>query len=83
MFEASRQVGSALTAPDAAGPAPSPVAPIDFPSLWSLIRRGQTTVLWTTAAALLLMILVIVVAPHRYTATTQIRGAVLTSAAAA
>jgi hypothetical protein len=40
-------------------------------------------VLWTTAAALLLMMLVIVVVPHRYTATTQIRGAVLTSAAAA
>jgi polysaccharide biosynthesis transport protein len=72
MFEASRQVGSTLTATDAAGPAPSPVAPIDFRSLWSLIRRGQTTVLWTTAAALLLMVLVVLVAPHRYTATTQI-----------
>jgi polysaccharide biosynthesis transport protein len=72
MFEASRQVRSASTAPDAAALGPSPVAQIDFPSLWSLLRRGQNTILVTTAAALLLMALVVLVVPHRYTATTQI-----------
>ena len=72
MFEASRRVKSASTVPDAAALGPSPLAQIDFRSLWSLLRRSQITILSTTAAALLLMVLVVLVVPHRYTATTQI-----------
>ncbi|HXX04128.1 MAG TPA: Wzz/FepE/Etk N-terminal domain-containing protein, partial [Xanthobacteraceae bacterium] len=72
MFEASRRVKSASTVPDAAALGPSPLAQIDFRSLWSLLRRSQITILSTTAAALLLMVLVVLAVPHRYTATTQI-----------
>jgi polysaccharide biosynthesis transport protein len=72
MFEASRQVRSASTIPDAAALGPPPLAQIDFRSLWSLLRRGQSTILVTMVAALLLMAQVVLAVPHRYTATTQI-----------
>ncbi len=72
MFEASRQVRSATPGTDSAALGPSPLAQIDFRSIWSLIRRGQKTMLWTTAASLLLMALFVLAVPHRYTATTQI-----------
>jgi len=75
MFEAPRQIKSAAAGiGDAAlGPPPlSPLAQIDLRTIWSVIRRGKATVLWTTTAALLLMALVVLLVPHRYTATTQI-----------
>jgi polysaccharide biosynthesis transport protein len=72
MFEAPRQVQSAAAGTGDAALERSPLAQMAFRSVWSLVRRSQTTVLWTTAASLLLMMLFVVAVPHRYTATTQI-----------
>ena len=72
MFEAPRQIQSALagTADVAVGPAPA--LGIDLHRIWSVLWRGKTTILWTTAASLLLAVLVVLVVPHRFTAATQI-----------
>jgi uncharacterized protein involved in exopolysaccharide biosynthesis/Mrp family chromosome partitioning ATPase len=72
MFEAPRQIQSALagTADVAVGPAAA--LGIDLHRIWSVLWRGKTTILWTTAASLLLAVLVVLVVPHRFTAATQI-----------
>ena len=72
MFEAPRQIQSALagTADVAVGPAAA--LGIDLHRIWSVLWRGKTTILWTTAASLLLVVLVVLVVPHRFTAATQI-----------
>jgi uncharacterized protein involved in exopolysaccharide biosynthesis/Mrp family chromosome partitioning ATPase len=72
MFEAPRQLRSAVvgTGDVAVGFAPFPE--FDFQKMASAVWRGKATILLTTAAALLLAILVILVVPHEYTAMTQI-----------
>jgi succinoglycan biosynthesis transport protein ExoP len=72
MFEAPRQMRSALAG---AGTAPAGAAPlneIDFQRLASDLWRGRRTILAATAAALVLALLLIAILPHRFTATTQI-----------
>src|SRR5208282_2435202 len=72
MFEAPRQIQSAVagTADVTAGRAP--VAGIDLRRILSVIWRGKATILRTTAASLLMAVLVVLVVPPRYTAVTQI-----------
>ena len=72
MFEAPRQIQSALagTADVAVGPAPA--LGNDLHRIWSALWRGKTTILWTTAASLLLAVVVVLAVPHRFTAATQI-----------
>src|SRR5208282_1995868 len=72
MFEAPRQIQSAVagTADVTAGRAP--VAGIDLRRILAVIWRGKATILRTTAASLLMAVLVVLVVPPRYTAVTQI-----------
>src|ERR1700675_3155957 len=72
MFEAPRQIKSAVVG---AGNIPvgfAPIAQIDFSKIWSVLWRGRATILCTPAAALALAVMFIVFAPHEYTAVTQI-----------
>ena len=72
MFEAPRQMRSAVAG---AGNMPVGFAPpggIDFQGALAAIWRGKSTILLTTAASLLLAVLFVVAVPHRYTAVTQI-----------
>ena len=72
MFEVPRQLRSATAGTGDAAPRLSPLPQMDFRGVWSLVRQGKTTILWSTAASLLLMMLFVAAVPHRYTATTQI-----------
>jgi len=72
MFEAPRQIQSALAGTGNIIGAPAPVASIDLRGIWSVIWRGKATILGTTAASLLMAVLVVLVVPPRYTAVTQI-----------
>ncbi len=72
MFEAPRQMRSAVAG---AGDMPIGLTPpggIDIQEALAAIWRGKTTILLTTVASLLLAVLFVVVVPHRYTAVTQI-----------
>ena len=72
MFEAPRQLQTALAGTGDITVGPAPVAAIDLQRIWSVIWRGKATILWTTAASLLMAVLFVLVVPHRYTAVTQI-----------
>jgi len=72
MFEAPRQIQSALAGTADVTVGPAPALGIDLQRIWSVLWRGKTTILWTTAASLLLAVLVVLVVPHRFTAATQI-----------
>ncbi len=72
MFEAPRQIQSALAGTGDVTVAPGPIAKIELHRIWSVIWRGKATILWTTAASLLIAVLVVLVVPHRFTADTQI-----------
>ncbi len=72
MFEAPRQIKTAVVGNGdvAVGFAPFPT--IDFSQILSVIWRGRGTILATSVAALLLATLFVLFVPHEYTAVTQI-----------
>ncbi len=72
MFEAPRQLRSAVvgTGNVAVGFAPFPA--IDLQHIWSTLWGGKATILAATVAALILAAFFIVIVPHEYTAVTQI-----------
>jgi uncharacterized protein involved in exopolysaccharide biosynthesis len=72
MFEAPRQIQSAVVGTGDIKVGFAPLAKIDFHRTLSVIWRDKATILWTTAASLLLAVLFVLVVPHRYTAVTQI-----------
>jgi len=72
MFEAPRQIRSAVVGNGNIAVGPAPLAQIDFGKIWSQLWRGRATIALTTAAALGLAILFVALAPHEYTAVTQI-----------
>jgi len=72
MFEAPRQIQSAVVGAGDIKVGFAPLAKIDFHRTLSVIWRDKATILWTTAASLLLAVLFVLVVPHRYTAVTQI-----------
>jgi succinoglycan biosynthesis transport protein ExoP len=72
MFEAPRQIGSAVVG---AGNLPAGFAPLSQPDLGKILVtlwRGRATILLTTIASLALAVLFVVLSPHEYTAVTQI-----------
>ena len=72
MFEAPRQLQSALAGNGDITVGPAPVAAIDLQRIVSIVWRDKATVLWTTAASLLIAVLLMLALPHRFTAVTQI-----------
>jgi uncharacterized protein involved in exopolysaccharide biosynthesis len=72
MFEAPRQIRSAVVGRGDAAPTVGSFPEIDFRRIGSTAWRGRTTVLVTTAIALVLAFLFILLMPHKFTATTQI-----------
>jgi uncharacterized protein involved in exopolysaccharide biosynthesis/Mrp family chromosome partitioning ATPase len=72
MFEAPRQIRSAVVGPGDVTFGIASVAEVDFRRIWSVIWQGKNTILFTTAVALALTFLLILVLPHKYTAVTQI-----------
>jgi len=72
MFEAPRQIQSAVVGAGDIKVGFAPLAKIDFHRTLSVIWRDKATILWTTAASLLMAVLFVLVVPHRYTAVTQI-----------
>ncbi len=72
MFEAPRQLQSALAGNGDITVGPAPVAAIDLQRIVSIVWRNKATVLWTTAASLLIAVLLMLALPHRFTAVTQI-----------
>jgi polysaccharide biosynthesis transport protein len=71
MFEAPRQTRT-VAGPADFGAGYPPLADIDMHVVWSRIRRGWMTILFTTTAALVAAALFLLLAPREYTATTQI-----------
>jgi polysaccharide biosynthesis transport protein len=72
MFEAPRQMSSAVVGNGNVAVEPVPLSQIDFSKICSQLWRGRATILFTTVAALVLAVLFVVFAPHEYTAVTQI-----------
>ncbi len=72
MFEAPRQIQSAVVGTGDSTVGFPPIAEIDFHRILSVIWRDKATILWTTAASLLMAVLFVIIVPHRYTAVTQI-----------
>ena len=72
MFEAPRQIKSAILGPGDVALGPAPPSQIDVRGVLTLLWRGRTTILRTTALSLLAAFLFIILVPHRYTAVTQI-----------
>jgi polysaccharide biosynthesis transport protein len=72
MFQAPRQIKSALVGTGDVAVGFTPLAAIDFRRILSVMWRGKATLLWTTAVALLAAVLFVLVVPHKYTAVTQI-----------
>ncbi len=72
MFEAPRQMRSAVAGAGNMSVGFAPPGGIDFQRALVAIWRGKSTILLTTAASLLLAVLFVVAVPHRYTAVTQI-----------
>jgi len=72
MFEAPRQIQSAVVGNGNFPAGLAPLAQIDFGKILSLLWRGRATIIYTTVAALALAVLFVVLSPHEYTAVTQI-----------
>ncbi len=72
MFEAPRQIRSAVVGPGSIAVGITPLSPLDLQKIWSRVWRGRATILYTTAAALALAVMFVVFAPHEFTAVTQI-----------
>ena len=72
MFEAPRQIRSAIVGDGNLAVGFTPPSQIDFSKICSVLWRGRATILYTTAAALIVAVLFILLAPHQFMATTQI-----------
>jgi len=72
MFEAPRQIRSAVVGTGNIAVGIAPLSQIDLQKIWSAIWRGRTTILLTTVAAFALAVLFVVLTPHQFTAVTQI-----------
>lgn len=72
MFEAPRQIRSAVVSDGNFAVGLAPLSQIDFEKIWSTLWRGRATILYSTVAALILALLLLVFVPPQYTAVTQI-----------
>jgi polysaccharide biosynthesis transport protein len=72
MFEAPRQIRSAVVGTGNLAVGIAPLSQIDLQKIWSAIWRGRATILLTTVAAFALAVLFVVLTPHQFTAVTQI-----------
>ena len=72
MFEAPRQIRTAVVGTGNIADGFAPLSQIDFTKIRSVLWRGRATILYATIAALALAVLFVVLAPHEYTAVTQI-----------
>ena len=72
MFEAPRQIKTAVAGSGEADAGLAPPPAIDLQKIFSDLWRGRATILWTTAFALLLAVLFVLLVPPQYTAVTQI-----------
>jgi uncharacterized protein involved in exopolysaccharide biosynthesis/Mrp family chromosome partitioning ATPase len=72
MFEAPRQIRSAVVGTGNFTGGFAPLAQTDFAKIWPVLWRGRATILYATVAALALAVLFVIVVPHQYTAVTQI-----------
>ncbi len=72
MFEAPRQMQSAIAGAANVPAGFAPTGEIDFQRLLSVLWQGRGTIAWTTAASLVAVMLLVLIVPHSYTAVTQI-----------
>src|ERR1700761_4965953 len=72
MFEASRQIRSAVVGGGNLTVGQPPYSRIDFNKFWSAIWRGRATIFFTTAGMLVLALMFGALAPREYTAMTEI-----------
>jgi len=72
MFEAPRQVRTAVVGTGNFADGFAPLSQIDFSKIRLVLWQGRATILSATVAALALALLFITLAPHEYTAVTQI-----------
>jgi succinoglycan biosynthesis transport protein ExoP len=72
MFEAPRQIRSAVVGTGDFAVGFSPLSQIDFSKIVAALWRGRATIVYSTIAALALAVLFVVLSPHQYTASTQI-----------
>jgi polysaccharide biosynthesis transport protein len=72
MFEAPRQIRSAVVSDGNFAVGLAPLSQIDFEKIWSTLWRGRATILYSTIAALILALLLLAFVPPQYTAVTQI-----------
>jgi len=71
MFEAPRQIRSAVVGTGNIAVGIAPLSQIDLQKIWSAIWRGRTTILLTTVAAFALAVLFVVLTPHQFTASRK------------
>ena len=72
MFEAPRQIKSAVVGTGNFADGFAPLSQLDLSKIWSVLWQGRATILYSTITALALAVLFVVVAPREYTAVTQI-----------
>ncbi len=72
MFEASRQIRSAVVGGGNLTVGQPPYSKIDFRKFWSAIWHGRATIFFTTAGMLVLALMFGALAPREYTAMTEI-----------
>jgi polysaccharide biosynthesis transport protein len=72
MFEAPRQIKSAVVGTGNFPVGLAPLSQLDLGKILAALWRGRATILYTTVAALALAVLFVVLSPHEYTAVTQI-----------
>jgi polysaccharide biosynthesis transport protein len=72
MFEAPRQMQSAIAGTANVPVGFAPAGEIDFQKLLSMLWEGRATIVWTTIASLVAVMLFVLVVPRSYTAVTQI-----------
>ena len=72
MFEAPRQIQSAIAGAANVPVGFAPTGEIDFQKLLSVLWEGRATIAWTTAASLVAVMLFVLVVPRSYSAVTQI-----------
>jgi uncharacterized protein involved in exopolysaccharide biosynthesis/Mrp family chromosome partitioning ATPase len=72
MFEASRQIKSAVAGGGNLTVGQPPYSKIDFRKFWSAIWQGRMTIFVTTAGMLVLALMFGALAPREYTAMTEI-----------
>jgi polysaccharide biosynthesis transport protein len=72
MFEAPRQIRSAVVGSGNFAVGLPPLSQLDFQQVWTTVWRGRSTIALCTAAAFLLVILFLAFATHEYTAVAQL-----------